>query len=142
MLFLREYNIPVVFIVLICINLSQDGSQEVAGRQWVAELVRHLGDRVPQLSEDIIVDDRCSLSIGRRLREARRTGYPLIVVVGKPALESTPRFELIDNTRRLRGITGTAGVAALDQHNMDGGGLLLTHLQLLDTVRQLCSAMQ
>lgn len=45
---------------------------------------------------DVIVDDRTNLSIGRRLAEAKRVGYPLIIVIGKKAVEDIPRFEVYD----------------------------------------------
>lgn len=40
-------------------------------------------DQVPYGGGEVILDDRDDLTIGRRLKEARITGYPMIVVVGK-----------------------------------------------------------
>lgn len=45
---------------------------------------------------DVIVDDRTNLTIGKRIIEARRSGYPYIVVVGKKSTESSPVFEILD----------------------------------------------
>lgn len=36
------------------------------------------------------------MSIGRRCVDARKTGYPYVVVIGKSAVESTPLFEVHD----------------------------------------------
>jgi prolyl-tRNA synthetase len=34
------------------------------------------------------------MTIGKRLFEARRTGYPFIVVIGKNAMQPVPEFEV------------------------------------------------
>lgn len=44
---------------------------------------------------DVLVDDRCNQTIGKRLRHARRTGYPYIICVGKGVIGSPPLLELI-----------------------------------------------
>ena len=40
-------------------------------------------DQIPQGGGEVVLDDRDDLTIGRRLSEARKAGYPMIVVVGK-----------------------------------------------------------
>lgn len=50
---------------------------------------------MPQLEDNVIIDDRSHMTIGRRVLEAKRKGYPHIAVVGRAAAEQTPRIELI-----------------------------------------------
>ncbi|KAF7994303.1 hypothetical protein HCN44_003393 [Aphidius gifuensis] len=45
---------------------------------------------------DVIVDDRTKLTIGNRMVNAKRTGYPYIIVVGKSAILENPLFEILD----------------------------------------------
>ena len=47
-------------------------------------------------SDDVLVDDRGSLTVGKKLMEAKKTGYPYIVVVGKRSVEPVPVFEVHD----------------------------------------------
>lgn len=49
--------------------------------------------------QDVILDDRTSLTIGKKLIEAKQVGYPYIVIVGKKAIEQVPKLELIDLNR-------------------------------------------
>jgi len=44
--------------------------------------------------DDTIADDRGKLTVGKKLREARKTGYPYLVVAGKGVLEENPVLEL------------------------------------------------
>ncbi|XP_026333634.1 probable proline--tRNA ligase, mitochondrial [Hyposmocoma kahamanoa] len=43
---------------------------------------------------DVLLDDRHSYTIGKRLMMADRLGYPTIIVCGRSTLESPPRFEV------------------------------------------------
>ena len=75
--------------------LPQHGSKE----ESAAVLTQGLYDLMEcqnSFKNDIIVDDRTNLSIGRRLQEAKRVGYPLIIVIGRRAIEDIPRFEVYD----------------------------------------------
>lgn len=59
-------------------------------------------EQLPVLKRDILVDDRTQFTIGKRLLEAKRVGYPFIIVVGGRATENPAIFELHDllsNTR-------------------------------------------
>ncbi|XP_034244727.1 probable proline--tRNA ligase, mitochondrial [Thrips palmi] len=78
-----------------CIITPKHGSKEEAA----SVLTQGLYDSIECNSffkNDVIVDDRTNLSIGRRITEAKRSGYPLIIVIGKKAVEDIPRFEVID----------------------------------------------
>lgn len=75
--------------------IFQHGSKEEAA----SVLTQGLYDLIEchsSFKNDVIVDDRSNLSIGRRISEAKRIGYPLIIVIGKKAVEDIPRFEVID----------------------------------------------
>ncbi|KAJ1521253.1 hypothetical protein ONE63_002936 [Megalurothrips usitatus] len=78
-----------------CIITPKHGSKEEAASSLTQGLY-DLIDCQPGFKNDVIVDDRSNLSIGRRLTEARRIGYPLIIVIGKKAIEDIPRFEVFD----------------------------------------------
>lgn len=49
-----------------------------------------------------MIDDRTEYTIGKRLVEAKLTGYPYILVIGKDALKSTPLYELFDLNHEKR----------------------------------------
>lgn len=53
---------------------------------------------MPALKDDVLVDDRDRLTIGKRVMEAKKSGYPFIIVVGKRACEMIPMFELLDTS--------------------------------------------
>ena len=46
------------------------------------------------MSSDVMLDDRERLTVGRKLREAKKTGYPFIVLFGKKCIDPDPRLEL------------------------------------------------
>lgn len=62
----------------------------------VVENLYNLLDSIDQLQDNVLLDDRCNLTIGRRLVDARRFGYPFVVIIGPKALEESPLFELKD----------------------------------------------
>jgi prolyl-tRNA synthetase len=43
---------------------------------------------------DVIIDDRIEITIGKRFIDARKSGYPFVIVVGKISLSSTPLIEV------------------------------------------------
>lgn len=71
---------------------SQDGSKEAPAAHYADKFY----DVIEQSGVDVIFDDRTQLTIGKRLLEARRTGYPYIVIIGKRAIDTTPVFEMHD----------------------------------------------
>ncbi|CAF4939445.1 unnamed protein product [Pieris macdunnoughi] len=52
------------------------------------------------LGDDVLLDDRHTLTIGKRLLMADRMGYPHIIVCGRNSIETPPRYELYTNGRR------------------------------------------
>ncbi|XP_045594503.2 probable proline--tRNA ligase, mitochondrial isoform X1 [Procambarus clarkii] len=79
----------------VCIITPKKGSKEESGMLWVDHLAQVISS-MPGFEDDVLVDDRNKLSIGRRQVDADKMGYPLVIVVGKKACESIPLFEVID----------------------------------------------
>ncbi|KAK2724307.1 probable proline--tRNA ligase, mitochondrial isoform X4 [Artemia franciscana] len=69
------------------------GSKEEAATSFVDDIEKRLS-KSKEYNGDILIDDRTNLTIGKRFMEAKKTGYPFIVIVGKNALDQTPKFEL------------------------------------------------
>ncbi|KAI4457943.1 mitochondrial ribosome protein l39/prolyl-trna ligase family member [Holotrichia oblita] len=51
-------------------------------------------DKLDGYTGNILLDDRNHLTIGKRYLEARRMGYPYIIVIGSKATETNPLYEL------------------------------------------------
>ncbi|XP_061636288.1 probable proline--tRNA ligase, mitochondrial [Phyllopteryx taeniolatus] len=79
----------------VCVLPPKKGSKEVEATGVAEELVHTLGQTLPHLKGEVVLDDRTQMTIGKRLKDASRLGYPYVVVVGQGALEDTPRFEVI-----------------------------------------------
>lgn len=62
----------------------------------LAEKLYDLIESVPGLENDVLLDDRSSLTIGRRFLEARKMGYRFIVVIGKKAVQENRLYEITD----------------------------------------------
>lgn len=78
----------------LCIIPQKEGYQS----KETMDLAMALSDQIinmPNLNGEVVIDDRLHMTIGKRLYEAKRIGYPHIVIVGKRALESPPQFEVI-----------------------------------------------
>ena len=76
----------------VAVLAPKAGSREdAAAGALVEELLRDLETVWPG---DVIVDDRGKLTVGKKLREACKTGYPYIVVFGKRSQEEPPVLEL------------------------------------------------
>lgn len=79
----------------VCVVPPKKGSKmdEVAG--LAEELAHTLGETLPRLRGEVVLDDRTQMTIGKRLKDASRLGYPYVIIVGQGALEESPRFEVI-----------------------------------------------
>ena len=51
-------------------------------------------EAVAQLRGEVLLDDRTHLTIGNRLKDANKLGYPYVVIAGKRALEDPAHFEV------------------------------------------------
>lgn len=79
---------------LVCLIAPKQGSREFErGEQIVRELYEQLNE-IPGLRNNILVDDRSQLTIGKRMMMANRMGYPAVVVVGSKCREEEPTVEV------------------------------------------------
>ncbi|XP_077462861.1 putative proline--tRNA ligase, mitochondrial [Stigmatopora argus] len=79
----------------VCVIPPKKGSKQAGAADVAEELVLAIGQSLPHLRGEVVLDDRTQMTIGKRLKDASRLGYPYAVVVGQGALENTPRFEVI-----------------------------------------------
>ncbi|XP_076439992.1 putative proline--tRNA ligase, mitochondrial [Babylonia areolata] len=78
----------------VCIIPQKEGYQADQYFRLAEEVSDELCS-MPHLASEVVIDDRVKFSIGRRIYEASRLGYPYIVVVGKKALSQPCQLEVI-----------------------------------------------
>ncbi|XP_072295245.1 probable proline--tRNA ligase, mitochondrial [Eucyclogobius newberryi] len=78
----------------VCVLPPKKGSK-ADGASSMAEDIAHGLGALPCLRGEVVLDDRTHMTIGKRLKDAKRLGYPYVVVVGQAALEEQPNFEVI-----------------------------------------------
>lgn len=76
--------------------LFQDGSKEESQKYLADFLYSNLQEEIKDLKNNIVVDDRTTLTIGRRELEAKRIGYRYIIVINEKSSEHIPLFEFND----------------------------------------------
>lgn len=83
----------------VCIIPAKEGSiEEKFSKNNLSTLYNNLTDI---FGDDIIVDDRTHMTIGKRFVEAKKLGFPFVVVMGKKMNESPSLYELYDaNTKK------------------------------------------
>ncbi|KAG4072131.1 hypothetical protein HA402_015630 [Bradysia odoriphaga] len=87
----------------VCIIPPKRGSREMESVAHLTDLVYGELTKTQELSDDVVVDDRTGLTIGKRMLEAKRLGYPLIVVIGKDAAGVDGKYELhFTNTETVK----------------------------------------
>lgn len=80
---------------LVAIIPPKQGSKE----ESAAEFSDHFAKIISQNSiytDNVLVDDRLDLTIGRRVKELKAIGIPYLLVIGKKACEDIPKFEVIN----------------------------------------------
>ncbi|CAH2311220.1 probable proline--tRNA ligase, mitochondrial [Pelobates cultripes] len=77
----------------VCLIPPKKGSKE-ADAVTVAETLYDDIHSLYHLRDEIVLDDRTQMTIGKRVKEAEMMGYPFVIVVGKKALGSQPLFEV------------------------------------------------
>ncbi|KFD55445.1 hypothetical protein M514_03785 [Trichuris suis] len=90
----------------VCVIPPKMNSRETVVTSLAVDIAQWLNE-LPNLKGEVIFDDRSSQSVGYRFRDAKRMGYPFVVVVNKTALEKpVPLLELHDiNNNRLLHLT-------------------------------------
>ncbi|KAJ4447444.1 hypothetical protein ANN_09451 [Periplaneta americana] len=90
----RSGFLPLLYSVKISKKMNEGSKEsEVA---HLAEELYHKLNSIDVFRNNVIIDDRCHMTIGKRLFESRRVGYPFIVVIGRKALQLVPEFEVHD----------------------------------------------
>jgi len=89
---LRWPHIIAPFTVAI-LRPKNGSKEEVAARPLIERIIDHVEDF---FEDDFVIDDRQKLTVGRKLREARKTGYPYIILFGKKCMEPNPKIEIHD----------------------------------------------
>ncbi|KAL1509638.1 hypothetical protein ABEB36_004345 [Hypothenemus hampei] len=73
------------------------GSKQALQMQNLDEkLYRNLESHIPNLRNDITIDDRIELTIGRRILDCKRTGIRYLIVLNELSLKTPPIFEIND----------------------------------------------
>ncbi|XP_065370922.1 probable proline--tRNA ligase, mitochondrial [Calliphora vicina] len=77
----------------VCIIGPKQGSKEQAQAE---QIENQLCQQICEIyGQDVIHDDRKYMTIGKRLMEAKRMGYPVIIVAGSKACLTEPKVEII-----------------------------------------------
>ncbi|NXY49274.1 SYPM protein, partial [Ceuthmochares aereus] len=82
----------------LCFVPPKRGSkeEEEEGAELLERLYDNLTEAQPHLAGDSVLDDRTQLTIGKRLKDANKLGYPYVIVAGKRVCEDPPIFEVWD----------------------------------------------
>ena len=78
----------------VCVIPPKRGSKEhLTLKDSVSSLYDNL-DNSPMFSGDVVIHDKTSQSIGKRVRDCNVLGFPIIVILGKGLLDPTPLAEV------------------------------------------------
>ncbi|XP_078526389.1 putative proline--tRNA ligase, mitochondrial isoform X2 [Lissotriton helveticus] len=89
-----------------CLIPPKKGSKEEAAAAHMDNLYDDMMELLPLMKGEAILDDRTHLTIGKRLNDADKMGYPYVVVAGKKVLESPSQFEVwCQSTGEVRFLT-------------------------------------
>ncbi|ELK26757.1 Putative prolyl-tRNA synthetase, mitochondrial [Myotis davidii] len=98
----------------VCLIPPKKGSKEEVAAELTGQLYDHISEAVPQLRGEILLDDRTHLTIGNRLKDANKFGYPFVIIAGKRALEDPAHFEVwCQNTSEVVFLTKEAVIELL-----------------------------
>ncbi|CAN0197148.1 unnamed protein product [Bubo scandiacus] len=78
----------------LCFIPPKRGSKEEEGATLLEQVYDDLAEALPHLASDSVLDDRTQLTIGKRLKDANKLGYPYVVIAGKRVSEDPPVFEV------------------------------------------------
>ncbi|KAM8930416.1 putative proline--tRNA ligase, mitochondrial [Pelodytes ibericus] len=78
----------------VCLIPPKKGSKEVDAILAAETLYDDVIHSISYMRDEIVLDDRNHMTIGKRVKEAEMMGYPFIIVVGRKALENPPVFEV------------------------------------------------
>nr|XP_033771375.1 probable proline--tRNA ligase, mitochondrial isoform X2 [Geotrypetes seraphini] len=72
----------------------KQGSKEEGATALIEALYDDISKAIPQLKDDMVLDDRSYFTIGKRLNYANQLGYPYVIIAGKRALDTPSQFEV------------------------------------------------
>uniref|UniRef100_A0A6M2DI79 Probable proline--tRNA ligase, mitochondrial n=1 Tax=Xenopsylla cheopis TaxID=163159 RepID=A0A6M2DI79_XENCH len=104
---------------IVCIVTPKKGSKEEDKCAVLADSLYKDLTVMDSLKNDVVVDDRTAMTIGKRLREAKRTGYPFIIVVGEAANTDHPLYELHDTINETETKVSKEGVIDFLKQRLD-----------------------
>ncbi|XP_025416331.1 probable proline--tRNA ligase, mitochondrial isoform X2 [Sipha flava] len=82
----------------VCIIPAKEGSiEERISENNLFTLYNNLTEI---FGEDIVVDDRTHMTIGKRFIEAKKLGFPFVIIVGKKVTESPSLYELYKSSTK------------------------------------------
>jgi prolyl-tRNA synthetase len=84
----------------VCILPPKEGSKEeqIVGNMG-EEIYQSLTTAASSLTDEVILDDRTHMTIGKRLKEMKKLGIPYIIVIGAKSTDSNPTVE-VHNLRK------------------------------------------
>ncbi|XP_026521709.1 probable proline--tRNA ligase, mitochondrial isoform X1 [Notechis scutatus] len=98
----------------VCLIPPKSGSKAQKTTELIEDLHRCVAEAIPQLKEELVLDDRTQFTIGKRLKDADKLGYPFVIVCGKKALDDPPLFEVCNqNTGETLFLTKEATIDLL-----------------------------
>lgn len=84
------------------VEYLQAGSKEETSTGHYSQQIYTTISSLSSLTDNVLIDDRLHMTIGKRLFDARRFGYPFIIAVGSAATQNPPLFELHDLTNSTK----------------------------------------
>lgn len=78
----------------VCIIPPKEGSKEEAAVKLINQELYSQLESHESFKDEIVVDDRTSMTIGKRMKDAQKLGIPFIVVIGAKAAEPEPKLEV------------------------------------------------
>lgn len=85
----------------VCIIPPKEGSKEHRAVSDMEINLFHELNKLDGLQGDIIIDDRTSRTIGKRVKDAELIGFPLVIVLGKGLLSEDPYAEVIIQNKNV-----------------------------------------
>lgn len=82
----------------VCIIPAKEGSIEDNTSSNI--LFALYNDLIEIFGDDIVVDDRTHMTIGKRFVEAKKLGFPFVVILGKKINETPALYELYESSTK------------------------------------------
>lgn len=91
----NEIRWPLVLVPFkVLIIPPKEGSKEEQTIKYSSVEVYQLFNSHDSLKSEVVIDDRTTMTIGRRLKDAQKLGIPYVIVIGGKASEEDPKLEV------------------------------------------------